>query len=429
VGLTGEKVAGIMPLSYGKTVRCITTATLSTGQEVTYFGSDDGYVYQDNVGTSFDGAAIEAWLRPAFNNLKSPRVRKQYRRAVFEVDCEGFSQVNIGYDLGYANPDAQPPAVQADQQLVGAGGYWDEFTWDAFTWDTPVVTNADLSLDGSENNIAFLFYSKRAQDDPHTCAGGEPVVHPAPARSFGDLRRIHGHHQRRHRPACAKVGGVPNVAPAHNASPPAASPLGGPLSTPSIGTAWACSGPHAAAARAAAVLERDARPDGGGAHPVDHLGQQPHHPDGAHQGAGRHERPRAAELQHGHAGLRRCRLRCGHADRQADAATAAKAASYNATRPTSSASRTEALNTRAGQVLSSDTQKSLQQMQSQYSLLMQSNNQAATAFNQALVSMTNINMNDKMDGNAKTQAIAQIQRDLQSQMRTRSCCRPPAGLA
>lgn len=171
IGLTGEKIAGIMPLNYGKTVYCTVTAALSTGEEVTYFGSDDGYVYQDNVGTSFDGAEIEAWLRPAFNNLKSPRVRKQYRRAIFEVECEGFSMVNISYDIGYANPDTQPSAVQQDKLLTGAGGYWDQFTWDQFSWDSQIVTNADLSLDGSENNIAFLFYSKRAQDDSHVVQG------------------------------------------------------------------------------------------------------------------------------------------------------------------------------------------------------------------------------------------------------------------
>lgn len=168
VGLTGEKVAGIMPLNYGKPVRCMITAQLSNGTEVTYFGSDDGYVYQDNTGTSFDGDVIEAWVRPAFNHLKSPLVRKQYRRAKFEVDCDGFAMVNIAYDLGYANMDAQPPAAQADQQIIGAGAYWDQFTWDTFTWDAALVSMTDISLDGAETNIGFLFYSKRAQDDPHT---------------------------------------------------------------------------------------------------------------------------------------------------------------------------------------------------------------------------------------------------------------------
>lgn len=171
VGLTGDKVSGICPLNYGKPVRCIVTATLSTGQEVTYFGSDDGYVYQDNTGTSFDGNPLEAWARLPFNNDRSPLVRKCFRRAVLEVVAEGYAQVNASYDLGYGNPQVQPSAPQADQVLSGAGGYWDQFTWDQFVWDAQVIANPVLSLDGTEKNISLLFYSNRAQDAAHTISG------------------------------------------------------------------------------------------------------------------------------------------------------------------------------------------------------------------------------------------------------------------
>jgi hypothetical protein len=167
-GLTGEKLAGILPLNYGKVVRCTWNSVWTTGVEHTYFGSDDGYVYEESVGTSFDGLAIEAWIRPAFNNLKSPRVMKRYRRAVFQVDSEGYASVNIGYDLGYANPNVQPAAVQPNQTMLGAGGYWDQqgIYWDSASWDASVLSEPEISIDGAETNIGFLFYSSSAMDDP-----------------------------------------------------------------------------------------------------------------------------------------------------------------------------------------------------------------------------------------------------------------------
>jgi hypothetical protein len=170
-GLTGEKLTGILPVNYGIVVRCMWAATLSTGEEVCYFGSDDGYVYQDNTGTSFDGGEIEAWVRTAFNSLQSPRVQKRFRRGVFEVMCDGYAQVNISYDLGYGNPNVEPAAMQSDQAIVGGGGYWDQFTWDQFVWDTPIVPDVQISIDGTENNIGFTVYSNRAQDDPHVLQG------------------------------------------------------------------------------------------------------------------------------------------------------------------------------------------------------------------------------------------------------------------
>ena len=170
VGLTGDKTNGLMPLNYGRVVQCICTATLTTGLEVTYFGSDDGYVYKDYTGTSFDGGSIESWIRPSFNHIRSPMLRKRFRRAIFEVKPEGYSSVTVGYDLAYATNDIMAPVQTTSNQIFG-GGFWDQFYWESFTWDTPLVNSINLSLDGTEKNISFLFYSNRAQDKSHTVQG------------------------------------------------------------------------------------------------------------------------------------------------------------------------------------------------------------------------------------------------------------------
>jgi hypothetical protein len=170
VGFSGDKISGLMPLDYGMVVRCITTRTLTDGTEATYFGSDDGYIYKDNTGTSFDGAVITSYIRPAFNNLQSPRMRKRYRRATLEVKAEGFASVNVAYDLGYGNPDVLASRIQG-QTMTGAGAYWDQFTWERFNWDTQVFADPTISIEGTEKNIALFFYSSRAQDAPHIVAG------------------------------------------------------------------------------------------------------------------------------------------------------------------------------------------------------------------------------------------------------------------
>lgn len=171
VGLTGNKISGIMPLDYGMPVRCVCTAETTDGTEVTMFGSDDGYVYQDNSGTSFDGEPITAWIRLPFNNLKGPRVRKRYRSAILELVVGGYTELQVTYDLGYGNLDVAQGIAAIDQQLLAAGGYWDSFVWDSFTWDAQAVGNPRVSLDGIEKNISILFYSSRDQDDTHTLTG------------------------------------------------------------------------------------------------------------------------------------------------------------------------------------------------------------------------------------------------------------------
>ena len=171
VGLTGDKISGITPLDYGIPVRCVCTAETTGGTEVTMFGSDDGYVYQDNSGTSFDGAVITAWIRLPFNNLKGPRLRKRYRAAILELVVEEYSELNVTYDLGYGTVDVAQGIAAVDQQLLAAGGFWDQATWEQFTWDAQAVGNPRISLDGIEKNISLLFYSSRDQDGSHTLQG------------------------------------------------------------------------------------------------------------------------------------------------------------------------------------------------------------------------------------------------------------------
>lgn len=179
VGLTGDKPNGIMPLNYGLTISSICTDNLMNGgAEVTYFGSTNGFVYQDNIGTSQDGQPITAWLRLAFNNSKSPRVRKKYRRAIFEGVVAAYTQLNMSYDLGYGNPDVQPSEPNADTVLTGAGGYWDQFTWDQFNWDSQIIMSPNFAINGTEKNISFLLYSSYAQYQSHTVQGVTLIYSP-----------------------------------------------------------------------------------------------------------------------------------------------------------------------------------------------------------------------------------------------------------
>jgi hypothetical protein len=126
---------------------------------------------------------------------------------------------------------------------------------------------------------------------------------------------------------------------------------------------------------------------------------------------------------------------------QQDAATAAKATGYNADiqnqmsmqdRQLGSAEKIAQLQADTQKftaTLSADTQKSiasldntnkvqLQQMINDNQKMLQTNQNAATAFNQSMVAIANIQNNDKMDGPAKTQAIASIMQNLQSQLKT-----------
>lgn len=169
-GFDGRKLLGIMPFDYGKAVTCIWSGEKSDGTEAIYFGASDGYVYQADKGTSFDGSAIEAWFRLPFNHLKSPRIRKRFRKAVFEIVTEGQASLQIAQDLSYGSTDVEASYPEA-LTITGGGGYFESLTWDAFTFDAQIVATAEKGLDGTGINIGLLVYSNSDSDQPHTIQG------------------------------------------------------------------------------------------------------------------------------------------------------------------------------------------------------------------------------------------------------------------
>ena len=171
VTMAGSNPVGIMSVKYPIVARCYVTANKSDGKEYSFFGSDDGYIYQDNVGTSFDGAAIEAWLRLPFSHMGSPLYIKTFRRVVLDLTTEGYSGFSMTHELSGGDSSIEFGVQSSYSVGGGTGGYWDITTWDQFSWDTPAVVSPSFDLYGSEKNISLCFYSNSAIYQPHSIQG------------------------------------------------------------------------------------------------------------------------------------------------------------------------------------------------------------------------------------------------------------------
>jgi len=80
VTIDNKKIKGMMPVLLSHSIECIDSYETLSGLEEVYFGDENGYVYQMEKGTSFDGGAIEAYITLAFNHSKSPTILKRYRK-------------------------------------------------------------------------------------------------------------------------------------------------------------------------------------------------------------------------------------------------------------------------------------------------------------------------------------------------------------
>lgn len=164
------QLIGTTQLQYPVNPTCFANCEDATGKDVVFFGADNGFVYQADKGSSFDGAEIESYLRLPFNNISSPRMKKRFNRAIMDMSATAYSAIRFQPEFSYGDPDIGTHRLQTGE-VIGGGGYWDVSQWDNFFYDAPLVSSPNFSIEGRGLNMALLFYSSSAIDLGHILQG------------------------------------------------------------------------------------------------------------------------------------------------------------------------------------------------------------------------------------------------------------------
>lgn len=175
------KVIGIMPVLFAHTVRCTWSGKTTSGVERTFFGGDDGYVFEMDKGTSFDGSDIEAFINLAYAFSGGVRTLKGYFGGALEISGSGYANFSFGYSLAYGLPDTFQPGSESITSNFSSV-YWDAFTWDAFFWDGITLGPSTVEIDGEGENISLAIRLVSDQYEPFTLSGA--VINYSPRRQL-----------------------------------------------------------------------------------------------------------------------------------------------------------------------------------------------------------------------------------------------------
>lgn len=164
--------------SYPFPVRIAANCDDENGAERSYFLSDDGYVYEDRMGTNFDGAEIASYVRTAFNHVGSPAYRKRFRRADLELSSQRPLTLKFVSDITYGATDIatgldEMLTTDVDQiNVFAGGGFWDGTdNWDEFLWDGQAISTARANITGTGENVGFLIFNQSASVKPFVLQG------------------------------------------------------------------------------------------------------------------------------------------------------------------------------------------------------------------------------------------------------------------
>jgi hypothetical protein len=148
-------------------VLCTSNGEDSDGAEILFFGSSDGYLYQMDSGTSFDGSAVDATLVLSYANQGLPAWDKNYKKVTIEAD--GATGTTVLYSANYDYASGREPLGITQSRVIEAGGsYWDTAVWDEFAWASEDITQIEGGLDGSARSISLQISTSSTYTVPHT---------------------------------------------------------------------------------------------------------------------------------------------------------------------------------------------------------------------------------------------------------------------
>lgn len=150
-------------------VRCVGQGQVDT-DEVMVFGTDDGWVMREDVGTSLDGGVIDAVIRLHPTHFGSPSQRKRFHKITLELDSP--DAVEIFFRQVFDHSDGMyPVSPNMRSSTPGDGGQWDASTWDSFYWSLPTVSQVQANVDGVAASMGLLLWTSGDGDRPVVLQG------------------------------------------------------------------------------------------------------------------------------------------------------------------------------------------------------------------------------------------------------------------
>lgn len=162
-----KQFLGSMIVNYPNPVTCICEGPGPLSDQRIFFGSTNGFVYEMDAGTSFDGAVLPASLVLVIDPIRSPRVLKRYRKASFEITGGSYAAFQFSYSLGWGAATIGQPAPTTGV-LPFTIPLWDQVAWDSFYWDGTALAPVEVEMVGTAENVAFAVNTSNNYTQPFT---------------------------------------------------------------------------------------------------------------------------------------------------------------------------------------------------------------------------------------------------------------------
>ena len=145
----------------------VADSKLNENTETIVFAHDDGYLYQMEQGSSFDGGNISSSFSTPYLPINDPRVRKTFYKMFLYTDPQGSVTFNSSLKLDFDQKDSiQPPQISINNS-TGSVAFYGSGIFGTATFGTKLLSVFETQIIGSGFVVSLQFTSD-STDPPYS---------------------------------------------------------------------------------------------------------------------------------------------------------------------------------------------------------------------------------------------------------------------
>jgi hypothetical protein len=159
---------GMTTLKLDHSVICVSTGEDAFGVERTWFGCDDGYVYEMDIGTTFDGQSIDSTVKLAFNHLGGTAQKKRFEGITVEARANGPTTVQTWHSL---NDGSKTYSSRDLYYRNGGTALYNKAKFGTALFNSERLGRVKAKLKGTGYNIQVIFNRESTTEAQVTLTG------------------------------------------------------------------------------------------------------------------------------------------------------------------------------------------------------------------------------------------------------------------
>lgn len=146
---------------------CSSNGTISNVERA-FMGDSEGWLFEIDQGTSFDGNKIPAYVKFPFHSYRSPTINKRFRKSWIELKGRSPIEFLCSNEYSWGSDEyAQGWSRNIASPLAGAD-YWNVGKWNSFYWGGQAYPTLEVDIDGIGYNMSMFLYTNSEIDDSHS---------------------------------------------------------------------------------------------------------------------------------------------------------------------------------------------------------------------------------------------------------------------